>query len=255
VSTRGDDEGDVGPAEAPSSGLEDTSQDSSVAYRTETPRVVPDPERSPTGKAARLASVAAQAAQCVACNLASTRTNVVFGEGNPEAPLMFIGEGPGQNEDSTGRPFVGRAGVLLDACLRENGITRKHVYITNVVRCRPPLVEPGMVRNRPPTPDEIRACSSWLEQTIEIIQPLVIVCLGAPAASAIIHKGFRVAQERGRWHESKYTRFAIAAWHPAFILRQEGEAFEAARKSLVADIASARLKVIEARRQPKTTLF
>src|SRR5690349_2681257 len=87
-------------------------------------------------KTERLAVVAAAASVCVACGLAKTRTHVVFGEGNPEAPLMLIGEGPGQNEDATGRPFVGRSGVLLDECLRENGITRKHIYLANVIRCR-----------------------------------------------------------------------------------------------------------------------
>jgi DNA polymerase len=207
------------------------------------------------GKTERLAVVAAQAAVCVACGLAKTRNRVVFGEGNPEAPLMLIGEGPGQNEDSTGRPFVGRAGVLLDACLKENGITRKHIYITNVVRCRPTLVEAGAVKNRPPTPEEVRACSNWLEQTIEIIQPLVILCLGAPAANAIIHKGFKMTQHRSQWFESKYVRYAMASWHPAYILRQEGEAYEAARRALVNDIAAARQKVIEAKREPKMTLF
>jgi DNA polymerase len=208
-----------------------------------------------TSKTARLAVVAAAASVCTACGLARTRTKVVFGEGNPEAPLMLIGEGPGQNEDSTGRPFVGRAGVLLDACLRENGITRKHIYITNVVRCRPTLVEAGTVKNRPPTPEEVRACANWLEQTIEIVQPLVILCLGAPAANSIIHKGFRMTQERGQWFESKYVRYAMAAWHPAYILRLEGEAYDAARRSLVNDIATARQKVIEAKREPKRTLF
>lgn len=206
-------------------------------------------------KASRLAVVAAQASVCVACDLAKTRTKVVFGEGNPEAPLMLIGEGPGQNEDATGRPFVGRSGVLLDQCLRENGITRKHIYLCNVVRCRACVLEAGRLKNRPPTPEEAAACRPWLEQTIEIVQPLVILCLGAPSASTIIHKGFKMMQERGQWFESKYTRYAMAALHPAYILRQTGEAYEASRRSLVADIGAARQKVIEAKREPKMTLF
>jgi DNA polymerase len=214
-----------------------------------------DQAEAGASKTERLAVVAARAATCVACDLAKTRTNVVFGEGNPEAPLMLIGEGPGQNEDATGRPFVGRSGVLLDQCLRENGITRKHIYLCNVVRCRACILEAGRLKNRPPTPEETKACSSWLEQTIEIVQPLVILCLGAPSASAIIHKGFKMMQERGQWFESKYTRYAMAALHPAYILRLQGEAYEAARRSLVGDIASARQKVIEARREPKMTLF
>src|SRR5579871_6224732 len=189
-------------------------------------------------KAERLAKVAARAAVCVACGLANTRAHVVFGEGNPEAPLMLIGEGPGQNEDATGRPFVGRAGVLLDQCLRENGITRKHIYICNIVRCRPVLLEGGRYRNRPPTPDESNACFPWLLQTIEIVQPLVILCLGATPANIIIHRGFRMMQQRGQWFESKYARHAMAALHPAYILRQQGEAYDASRRSLVEDIAA-----------------
>jgi len=206
-------------------------------------------------KTVRLARVLERASICMACDLAKTRANVVFGDGNPEAPLMIIGEGPGQNEDATGKPFVGRAGALLDQCLRENSITRKHVYITNVVRCRPTNIEAGRVNNRPPTPEETRACATWLEQTIEIMQPLVILCLGAPAAGAIIHKGFKMTQQRGQWFESRFTRYAMAAWHPAYILRLEGEAYAAARRALVTDIGAARQKVIEARREPRMTLF
>lgn len=212
-------------------------------------------EASVETKAVRLARVAEQAFVCTACDLAKTRTHVVFGEGNPEAPLMLIGEGPGQNEDATGRPFVGRSGVLLDECLRENGITRKHIYICNVVRCRACVLEAGRLKNRPPTPIEAQTCSTWLDQTIEIVQPLVILCLGAPAANAIIRRGFRMMQERGQWFESRYVRYAMAALHPAYILRQEGEAYEAARNLLVTDIAAARRKVIEAKKEPRMTLF
>lgn len=205
--------------------------------------------------AERLAAVAARASVCVACGLAKTRTHVVFGEGNPEAPLMLIGEGPGAHEDATGRPFVGRAGVLLDECLRENGISRKHVYICNVVRCRACVLESGRLKNRLPTPEEARACSPWLEQTIDIVKPLVILCLGAASANVIIHKNFRMTQERGKFFETRFAHYAIAALHPAYVLRMQGEGYDAARQSLVADIASARQKVIEAKREPKTTLF
>ena len=213
------------------------------------------PQDQTESKSIRLARVAERASVCTACDLAKTRTHVVFGEGNPDSPLMLIGEGPGQNEDATGRPFVGRSGVLLDECLRENGISRKHIYLCNVVRCRACMVEAGRMKNRPPTPVETQACSTWLDQTIQVVQPLVILCLGAPSASAMIHKSFRMMQERGQWFESRYTRYAMAALHPAYILRQEGEAYEASRRSLVTDIASARQKVIEAKKEPKMTLF
>jgi DNA polymerase len=168
---------------------------------------------------------------------------------------MLIGEGPGQHEDATGRPFVGRSGTLLDQCLRENGITRKHIYLCNVIRCRACVYDAGRLQNRQPTPEETQACATWLTQTIEIVQPLVILCLGTPAASYIIRKGFRILQERGQWFESRFTRHAIAALHPAYVLRLQGEAYEAARRTLVADIAAARQKVIEAKREPKLTLF
>jgi len=118
-------------------------------------------EVSGASKADRIAALSDRAKTCTACGLHSTRTQVVFGEGNPEAPLMLIGEGPGQNEDATGRPFVGRAGILLDACLRENGILRKHVYVCNVIRCRACFRDSGRIQNRPPTPEETApACRS-----------------------------------------------------------------------------------------------
>src|SRR5579871_3391858 len=121
---------------------------------------------NPETKTDLIAALAEQASVCTACALSKTRTKVVFGEGNPEGPMMVIGEGPGQTEDETGRPFVGRAGVLLDACLKENGITRKHIYVCNVVRCRACNHEGGRVMNRAPLQEEIDACSPWLEQTI-----------------------------------------------------------------------------------------
>lgn len=205
----------------------------------------------------RLAELAEPASVCTACDLASSRTKVVFGEGNPDAPLVFVGEGPGQNEDATGRPFVGRAGVLLDECLRENGMTRKHVYITNIVKCRASLIENGRVKNRPPRTDEIDTCVPlWLYKQLEVIRPLVIVCLGGPAASTLIQRNFRIMQDRGKWFTTcKHARYCMAALHPAYILRQEGEAYERARRLLVEDIAAARLKVIEAKKEPPMTLF
>src|SRR2546426_11728516 len=126
----------------------------------------------------RLDALAAEARFCTACGLAETRNKVVFGEGNPAAPLVFVGEGPGQQEDASGRPFVGRAGALLDECLRECGMNRKHVYICNILKCRACLVENGRVQNRPPRIDEVDACSRWLDEQLWILNPLVIFCLG-----------------------------------------------------------------------------
>ena len=203
----------------------------------------------------RMEELKAKAADCQTCELCETRTNVVFGEGNPNTPLVLVGEGPGANEDATGRPFVGRAGQLLDQALRENGITRKHVYICNVLKCRASIIEGGSVRNRPPRISEVNACLPWLLQQLEIMQPLIILCLGGPAANVIIHKDFRITKERGLVFETSYASYAMAALHPAYILRQDGETFQTARASLVADIAAARQKAIEAKKEPKLTLF
>lgn len=209
-----------------------------------------------TEKERRVAALQAQALSCTRCTLCETRTNVVFGEGNPNAPLVLVGEGPGETEDRTGRPFVGRAGQLLDECLRACGITRRHIFITNVVRCRPTFDEGGRPRNRPPTAEEAQACvSAWLEPTLEAIAPLVILCLGAPSANTIIHRGFKMMQERGTFFETKYAHYAIAALHPAYILRQQGEAYDQSRQSLIQDIEAARRKVIEAKKEPPRTLF
>ena len=195
------------------------------------------------------------ALDCERCELAETRTNVVFGEGNPETPLVIVGEGPGENEDATGRPFVGRAGALLDEVLKENGLSRKHIYITNVIKCRACIMENGRTRNRPPSGLEINSCLPWLEKQLAIIQPLVILCLGAPSANSIIHKDFKMTQERGIVFESRFARFAMAALHPAYVLRQAGEGYEATRRQLCDDIASARRQVIEAKKAIKLTLF
>lgn len=206
--------------------------------------------------AGRLALLAQEAAGCTRCRLAETRSNVVFGEGNPTAPLVFVGEGPGQTEDATGRPFVGRAGALLDECMGAVGITRKHVYICNVLKCRACITEEGRTRNRAPQQDEMDACAPWLRQQLEIISPLVIVCLGAPAANSLIHRNFRMTQERGQWFTSSpFCRYITAALHPAYILRQVGDSFQALRQQLIEDIDAARRKVIEARKEPPRTLF
>jgi DNA polymerase len=139
--------------------------------------------------------------------------------------------------------------------MKECGMTRKHVFIGNVVKCRACIIENGRSRNRPPQPAEIEACTPWLEQQLRIIQPLVILCLGAPSAKLIIHSNFRMTQERGKFYESKYAPYAIAALHPAYILRQAGEVFEQYRAFLAQDIMAARRKVIEAKREPRPTLF
>ena len=199
----------------------------------------------------RLDELRQKALVCQTCELCDTRTNLVFGEGNPNTPLVLIGEGPGANEDATGRPFVGRAGQLLDQVLLENGITRKHIYICNVLKCRASIRENNSIRNRPPSASEVEACLPWLRQQLDIIKPMVVLCLGAPAANVIIHRDFKITRERGIWFTSSYAKYAMAGLHPAYILRQHGEAFDTARASLVADIHAARKKVVELKKDVK----
>lgn len=194
----------------------------------------------------RMADLRARALECARCGLSVTRTQVVFGDGDPATPLAIVGEGPGDNEDKQGRPFVGRAGKLLDECLLECGIARTHVWITNVIKCRACVEEDGRLKNRPPRAEEVAACKPIIAEEISIIRPLVVLCLGGPAANLIIHKGFRMTKERGQWFdETPYAPYAMAALHPAYVLRQFGGELEETKRQLVDDIAEARRKVIE----------
>ncbi|MBI3945121.1 MAG: uracil-DNA glycosylase [Armatimonadetes bacterium] len=197
-----------------------------------------------------LEALRAECLQCARCGLAKTRSRVVFADGNPQAPLVIVGEGPGEEEDATGVPFVGRAGKLLDRVLLENAITRRWVYICNTVKCRASLIEGGRVSNRAPTAEETEACRPWLERQLQIVRPAVILCLGAPASNALIHKGFRMTQERGQWFtDIPYAPWVMASWHPAYVLRQGGDTHSRPRAELVADIDRCRKKVIEVRQQ------
>lgn len=153
-----------------------------------------------------------EALQCRRCKLAEGRTNVVFGVGNPSAELMFIGEAPGYNEDIQGEPFVGAAGKLLDkVILEQTGFTRKEIYITNVVKCRPP-------NNRDPETDEIIACNPFLSKQIELIRPLVICTLGNFATKTILDSKEGISRLRGSVF-SKFGAKIIPTYHPAAILR------------------------------------
>lgn len=152
---------------------------------------------------------------CRKCPLAETRTNVVFGVGNEQAKVMFVGEGPGQNEDLQGEPFVGRAGILLDKMLLAAGFSRKeNVYIANMVKCRPP-------GNRDPLPEEVSACIGYLREQTRLIRPRFIVCLGRVAAQGIIDPKFKVTQEHGRFVEKNGIWF-MGTFHPAALLRNPG---------------------------------
>jgi DNA polymerase len=159
--------------------------------------------------------VAKEAATCTRCRLADTRTQVVFGVGNPDAELMFIGEAPGLHEDKQGEPFVGAAGQLLTRMLEGIGRTREEVYIANILKCRPP-------GNRDPLPDEIETCTPWLVETISVIQPALIVTLGNFATKYVLQTQTGITRMRGsvyEWHGRK----VIPTFHPAAILRGGGE--------------------------------
>jgi uracil-DNA glycosylase len=180
------------------------------------------------------------ALNCQACPLAVKRTNVVFGEGNPQAPLVLVGEGPGENEDKTGRPFVGRAGQLLDKALVDNGLDRTKVYICNTVKCRAADWSSGRPVNRPPTDLETLACRQWLIPQLGFIKPKVILCIGAPSAKNLIKKNFQITKERGIYFPCEFAKTAIATLHPSYILRQQNvQKDDGGYSLLVADIAKA----------------
>lgn len=153
-----------------------------------------------------------QCKNCDKCPLCEGRTNVVFGMGNPEAKVMLIGEGPGENEDLQGKPFVGRSGQLLDKFLAAVDLDRnKNVYIANMVKCRPP-------KNRDPKPEEQDECINWLRQQFKIIRPEIVVCVGRISAQRLIDKNLRVTRQHGEFFDKNGTLF-MGTYHPAAILR------------------------------------
>jgi DNA polymerase len=184
----------------------------------------------------RLAELARQVSVCTRCDLALTRTNTVFGTGDPFSPLMLVGEGPGENEDATGLPFVGRAGKLLDDILKAVDLTRDDVYLTNTVKCRAAVEEGGRMKNRPPRAGEIKACSIYLQGQMESIKPKIILCLGGPAAKTIIDKDFRITKDRGKWYEVEGGAMAMATFHPAYVLRQRGDDLTNAKRAVWQDV-------------------
>ncbi|HUR78843.1 MAG TPA: uracil-DNA glycosylase [Acidimicrobiales bacterium] len=170
--------------------------------------------------ATRLAELAAQAADCTKCALALTRTQVVFGVGDPSAPLMIVGEAPGKDEDAQGEPFVGRSGKLLDqVMLEELGVTRERLYITNTVQCRPP-------GNRDPLPGEISACASWLEAKLDVIKPRVVITLGNFATKVLLFDDPKakegITRLRGKTYPWRNGAVLVPTFHPSAVLRSGG---------------------------------
>jgi uracil-DNA glycosylase family 4 len=172
-------------------------------------------------------SVRDEASTCTRCRLAEGRTQVVFGMGDPGADLMFVGEGPGAEEDRQGLPFVGRSGQLLDRLMQEEmGLTRDSCYIANVVKCRPP-------DNRDPRPDEIAACRPWLETQVDLIAPKVIVTLGNFASKLLLDTSEGITKLRGHTYPYRDGVVVVPTFHPAAVLRGGGEPMARMRADLV----------------------
>ncbi len=182
---------------------------------------LPEIRVAPADKAAALLALQAEIGDCTRCPLAyAGRRTVVFADGDPNARLMFVGEGPGADEDVSGVPFVGKAGQLLNNMIVAMGLKREEVYIANVVKCRPP-------QNRVPEPVEANTCSQFLLRQMDIVQPEVVVALGSTAASYLLGVRQSLASLRGRWHSVRGAKAAVT-YHPAFLLRdprQKGEAW------------------------------
>lgn len=177
---------------------------------------------APEARAAALEVLRENIGDCTRCPLAyAGRHNIVFGSGDPNADLLFVGEGPGADEDASGLPFVGKAGQLLNNMIAAMGLQREQVYIANIVKCRPP-------GNRVPEPAEANTCSPFLLQQIDIVRPRVIVALGATAATYLLGVRQSLASLRGRWHGTRGAKLVVT-YHPAYLLRdprQKGEAWK-----------------------------
>jgi len=170
---------------------------------------------TPAGAGDALRAIRADLGECTRCKLHGGRTHLVFGVGDPAAQLMFVGEGPGADEDQEGEPFVGRAGQLLNKMIEAMGFARSDVYIANVVKCRPP-------GNRDPEPDEIEACEPFLKSQIAAIRPRVIVALGRFAVQTLLHDATPISRLRGRWREYEGVKL-MPTFHPAYLLRSPAE--------------------------------
>ncbi len=191
----------------------------------------------------RLGNAAALVERCRKCEIGASRTQSVYGEGDPCARVMVIGEGPGETEDQLGRPFVGRAGALLDKMLLAIGLPRDDVFICNTVKCRPTFDDGVRLRNRPPAPEEMANCRPYLDEQIEIVRPRVILCLGAPSAKSFLGPKFSITKQRGRWFEGPLGTPLVATFHPAYLLRMTGGELEASKRLVWNDLKLVRAKL------------
>ena len=191
-------------------------------------------------------AAAAVVAHCTRCpQLVATRRNTVYGEGDACAHVMVIGEGPGENEDKLGRPFIGRAGELLEKMLLAIDLPRESVFICNTVKCRPTFDDGVRLKNRPPTDLEMANCRGYLDEQIEIIRPRTILCLGAPAAKSFLGPKFAISKQRGIWFAGPSDIPLMATFHPAYILRLTGGEITAAKRLVWNDLKALRAKLDE----------
>jgi uracil-DNA glycosylase family 4 len=194
-----------------------------------------------------LEHAAAVVSACRKCGIGATRRNAVYGEGDACAELMVVGEGPGETEDKLGRPFVGRAGELLDKMLLSIDLPRESVFICNTVKCRPTLDQGHRLANRAPTPEEMRNCRPYLDEQIELIRPRVILALGAPAAKSFMGDKFSITKQRGQWFDGPGGIPVMATFHPAYVLRQTGGAMTEVKRLVWADLKQVRERLREPR--------
>ena len=193
------------------------------------------PESLPSDPGAGLSALRDKIGDCKRCKLCEARTNIVFGVGSPHAKLMFVGEGPGADEDAQGEPFVGRAGKKLNEMIRAIGLAREDVYIANIVKCRPP-------GNRDPEPDEVATCSPFLFRQIDSIKPRVIVALGSPATKTLLDTKAGITSLRGRFGSFRGIP-VMPTYHPAYLLRKYTEEN---RRAVFEDLKAARARIDEA---------
>jgi len=200
-----------------------TSAQAGLSIADPAPMSAPLPPLDPAAKAAGFAELRGKVLACVKCpHLVTSRRTVVFGVGNPDADLMFVGEAPGADEDEQGEPFVGKAGQLLTRIIETMGLSRQAVYIGNILKCRPDT--PGQsAGNRKPTSEEMQTCISWLHQQIDLIRPKVLVALGATAVEGLLGKTIGITKLRGNWQTYRGIPL-MPTYHPAYLLRNQAMA-------------------------------
>jgi DNA polymerase len=194
--------------------------------RTAKPKLpAPPPPGAPRDRHVHLPRIEEEVRSCTKCRLHETRTNTVFFRGNPDAPLVFVGEGPGADEDASGKPFVGRAGQLLDKMIGAMGLDpERDVYVCNIVKCRPP-------GNRRPEPDEMAACIPYLHEQLDLIAPKVIVALGNTAVAGLLGTSMPITKVRGTWKLYRGTTMLMPTYHPSYLLRPTSNLAESKRQA------------------------